>query len=71
MKKKKYTSAEVRAYWQGYGAGLCGLDSFTSKNANLLLDRYYRDGEKTDLQLSVLAGICDGQRARERRYKRK
>ena len=71
MSERKHSPAEIRAYWKGYGAGLTGLDSFTSKNANLLLDPYYLDSDNDALQMSVLRGLTDGQRARRKKMKSK
>ena len=69
--ERKHSPAEIRAYWKGYGAGLTGLDSFTSKNANLLLDPYYLGRDNGALRMSVLRGLLDGQLARRKKMKSK
>lgn len=69
MSERKHSPAEVRAYWQGYGAALTGA-KLIGKDADLLLDPYFTK-DNDALQKSVLNGYAKGEQVRRRKLKKR
>ena len=67
MAERKHSPAEVRAFWQGYGAALTGA-KLTGEDADLLLDPYFSK-DNDALQKSVLNGYAKGEQTRRKRLK--
>lgn len=58
MTKKKYSNAQKRAYWMGYGAGISDGD------ASEHIDVRQSKGQRKDLCDSMRAGFYDGKKNR-------
>ena len=56
MSKKKYSHYEKRAYWMGYGAGICNGD------ATYAMDTRMGAGQREDLCNSMRKGFFAGKK---------
>lgn len=63
----KYSSAEKRAYYMGFGVGRCGLSIHDDKVQNMIC--YTCKDDKTSV--SMIRGVMDGELSLKRKNKGK